>query len=217
MVVFDAVLVAAPTVVLRFDLNTLGGFVLFFWTRFLSGAAGWLEVMLLVVGIACIMIELFILPGLTVFGFAGTELIIVSLVMASQTFSGLDPGNAGEVVKTVGTIFGAGFTVIIFAITMSHVLPKLPIVRSFIHAPTPIEAQHDPDAPRLKHDTFRDEAFAGLIGERGEAVSLLKPFGKAKIAGQLLDVVSQGTMIDPGAQVEVIEVTGSKIKVREVS
>lgn len=55
------------------------------------------------------------------------------------------------------------------------------------------------------------------MGEQGKAVTLLKPYGKAKIAGQVLDVVSQGTMIDSGALVEVIEVTGQKIKVREVS
>jgi len=190
-------------------------FVLFFWSRFLSGAAGWLEVMLFTLGIICIMIEIFVIPGLGVMGIAGTGLVITSLVMASQTFSGLDPGNVNNVMKTIGTLFGAGVTVIVFAVFMSTIIPRLPFVRSMIHAPTAHDI-HDPESPRLKPETNPDSAFAGLMGEQGKAVTLLKPYGKAKIAGQVLDVVSQGTMIDPGASVEVIEVTGQKIKVREV-
>jgi membrane-bound serine protease (ClpP class) len=192
-------------------------FVLFFWSRFLSGAAGWLEVILFTLGIICIMIEVFVIPGLGVMGIAGTGLVITALVMASQTFSGLDPGNVNNVMKTLGTLFGAGVTVIVFAVFMSNLIPRLPFVRSMIHAPTIHDTHDDPEAPRLKPDSYRDGAFAGLMGEQGKAVTLLKPYGKAKIAGQVLDVVSQGTMIDSGALVEVIEVTGQKIKVREVS
>ncbi|MBD3676140.1 MAG: hypothetical protein HUJ26_21735 [Planctomycetaceae bacterium] len=192
-------------------------FVLFFWSRFLSGAAGWLEVMLLVLGLACIMIEIFVIPGLGVMGFAGTALVITALVMASQTFSGLDPGNVTNVLQTLGTLFGAGITVMVFAIFMSHMIPRLAMFQSMIHAPASVEELHDPEAPRLKTESSQESAFAGLLGETGEAVTLLKPYGKAKIAGQVLDVVSQGTMIDAGSQVEVIEVTAQKIKVRELT
>ena len=43
-------------------------FTLFFWSRFLGGTAGWLEVILVLAGTAFLAVELFILPG---FGIAG--------------------------------------------------------------------------------------------------------------------------------------------------
>jgi membrane-bound serine protease (ClpP class) len=192
-------------------------FTLFFWSRFLSGAAGWLEVMLFLVGIVCIVIEIFVLPGLGVVGISGAILIIVSMVMASQTYSGLDSGNAANVMRTVGTLFGAGFSVIIFAVVMSHMLPKIPFFRSMILAPEGAEELHDPEAPRLKPELHSPSPLAGLVGEHGQAVTLLKPYGKAVLADQVMDVVSQGTMIDSGATVEVVEVSGNKIVVREVT
>jgi len=192
-------------------------FVLFFWSRFLSGAAGWLEVMLFLVGIVCIIIEIFVLPGLGVVGISGAILVVVAMVMASQTYSGLDSGNAANVLRTLGTLCGAGLSVIVFAVVMSHMLPKLPFFKSMVLAPERGEELHDPAAPRLKPELHSPSPLAGLVGEQGKAVTLLKPYGKAVLADQVMDVVSEGTMIDAGTEIEVVEVTGNKIVVREVN
>ena len=42
------------------------------------------------------------------------------------------------------------------------------------------------------------------------------PAGKAKIAGRVIDVVSRGEFIEPGAPVEVAEVRGNRVVVKEV-
>jgi len=39
-------------------------FAIFFWSRFLGGTAGWLEVILFLAGVAFLAVELFVLPGL---------------------------------------------------------------------------------------------------------------------------------------------------------
>ena len=70
----------------------IGGFVagicflLYFWSKHLDGTAGWLEVLLFVAGVCCILLEMFVLPGTAIFGLGGGLLVIVSLVLASQTF-----------------------------------------------------------------------------------------------------------------------------------
>src|SRR5205823_5432066 len=52
----------------------IGGFVagvcflLYFWSKHLDGTAGWLEVLLFVGGVCCILLELFVLPGAAIFG-----------------------------------------------------------------------------------------------------------------------------------------------------
>jgi len=38
-------------------------FALFFWSQFLHGTAGWLEVILFVLGVAFLLVEVFVLPA----------------------------------------------------------------------------------------------------------------------------------------------------------
>ena len=70
----------------------IGGFVaavcflLFFWSRYLGGTAGWLEVSLFVAGVSCLLLEVFVIPGFGIFGLGGGALVLASLVLASQTF-----------------------------------------------------------------------------------------------------------------------------------
>jgi len=51
-------------------------FVLFFWSRFLGGTADWLEVILFLLGVGCVMLEIFVLPGFGIFGLGGGALIL---------------------------------------------------------------------------------------------------------------------------------------------
>ena len=76
----------------------IGGFIsfvcfaLFFWSHFLEGTAGWLEVTLFVTGCICLLTEIFVLPGFVIFGLGGGVLILTSIVLASL---GQDVGLLG--------------------------------------------------------------------------------------------------------------------------
>ena len=61
-------------------------FLLLFWSHYLGGTAGWLQVVLFFSGLACIAVEIFLLPGTVVPGLVGASMILVSLVMADQGF-----------------------------------------------------------------------------------------------------------------------------------
>jgi membrane-bound serine protease (ClpP class) len=52
------------------------------------------------------------------------------------------------------------------------------------------------------------------LGQRGTAASPLRPAGLAHLAGERVDVVSDGEFIDAGAPLEVIRVDGNRIVVR---
>ncbi|MCY2965136.1 MAG: hypothetical protein NT069_16135, partial [Planctomycetota bacterium] len=102
---------------------------LFFWSRFLGGTAGWLEVVLFVLGIGCLMMELFVVPGFGVFGVAGIGLCLASLVLAMQTTvipytTGAMRGFAGS----VGTIAGAFAGVVALAAVVGRYLPSIPFL-----------------------------------------------------------------------------------------
>ena len=58
---------------------------------------------------------------------------------------------------------------------------------------------------------------SGLLSQVGTTFSTLRPSGKAHINGKLVDVVSDGDFIDPGTQIEVIEVAGNRVVVRAIT
>ncbi len=55
-----------------------------------------------------------------------------------------------------------------------------------------------------------------LVGKRGRAVSPLRPAGTIDINGDRIPVVTEGSMVDQGREVEVIAVEGNRILVRDV-
>jgi membrane-bound ClpP family serine protease len=60
------------------------------------------------------------------------------------------------------------------------------------------------------------DKFAALVGKLGIAVSNLNPSGTALIEKERTPVLTDGEFVDKGSVIEVIEVRGSRIKVRKV-
>lgn len=190
-------------------------FGLFFWSKFLGGTAGWLEVLLFVIGLGCIAIEVFVVPGLSVFGISGGLLVFASLVMASQTFGNLDPRtDFRAATQTIGTLSAAIVAVIGTAMLLSRFLPAIPIFNQLILTPPGTEGHH-PSEPRLRPELTGSDPRSALVGRVGTALTVLRPAGKAEIEGRPVDVVSEGPFVNEGARIEVIRVAGNRIVVRE--
>lgn len=187
-------------------------FAIFFWSKFLGGTAGWLEVVLFMLGIGCILVEIFVIPGFGVFGVSGGLLLIAALVMASQTFGNFAPGtDVRQMTQTIGVLSGAIIVTVACAVLMSRFLPHMPILGSMILAPPGAEIDH---GPRLRSV---DDDAAAIVGKQGRAATSLRPAGKADIDGEYLDVFSDGVYIEAGASIAVVRREGNRIIVREVS
>ena len=186
-------------------------FALFFWSRFLGGTAGWLEVILFVAGLCCLLVEVFVLPGFGIFGLGGGALIIASLVLASQTF--LIPHNSyqfAQMQRTLLMLAGATTGIVAAMVLMTRYLPKTPLLgRMVLQPPTEEEAQ-----TIARHEALVD--YHELLGMRGTTTTQLVPSGKALIANRPVDVMTEGDFIPRGVRVEVVEVHGNRIVVREV-
>jgi membrane-bound ClpP family serine protease len=184
-----------------FSFIALVAIVLFFWLNFLGGTAGWLEVTLFVIGVLCVLLEVFVLPGFGIFGIGGAVAILASLVLASQTF--IIPQNSYQ--------FGQ--------FQNSLLIVVIALVGMFSMGFAAVKILHRVNKP---HDTAliqQNEKLAdydSLVGQTGTALTPLVPAGKALINGNFIDVVSDGNLLEKGVTVEVIEVVGYKIVVREV-
>jgi membrane-bound serine protease (ClpP class) len=186
-------------------------FALFFWSHFLGGTAGWLEVVLFVAGISCLMLEVFVIPGFGIFGLGGGALILLSLVLASQTF--VIPRNAYQAVEfrnSLLAIAAAMVGIIAAASTINRWLPHTPFLGQMVlHPPSGAEAEAIRYSEALAH-------FEALVGQRGRTTTPLMPSGKARFGNELVDVVTDGEFVDRDMLVEVVEAQGSRVVVRPV-
>lgn len=196
-------------------------FTLFFWSRFLGGTADFLELALFVLGVACLAVELFVLPGFGVFGISGILLVLFSLILASQTF--IIPASKSELVvfaRNFGTLLGSLTAMVVLAAFISRLLPKMPFFEHLVLTPP---GDVPTSGPRLKPTVFEPDFSGGtllardhsLIGQIGISMTSLRPAGKARIGDAQVDVISEGTFIPAGRAVEVTSVEGTIVVVRE--
>jgi membrane-bound ClpP family serine protease len=196
----------------------IGGFVagvcflLYFWSKHLGGTADWLEVLLFASGVACVLIEIFVLPGTAIFGLGGGLLVIASIVLASQTF--VVPHNEYQLSQLRDSLLGlilVGIGVVVIAVLLRRWLPHTPLFRQVVLAPPSDEELED-----LAHREALAE-FDYLLGHQGQATTQLTPSGKARFGGKLVDVIADGEVIGRGTEVVVVAVQGNRVVVRSVA
>ena len=187
-------------------------FALFFWSKFLGGTAGWLEVVLFGLGVACLAMELFVIPGFGVFGVTGGLLMLGSILMAAQTFQ--SSFALRDMSRSMGAVVAAMAAFLLFAVVANRFLPRIPMFSSMVLAPPGVSS----DMLVLPEGIAVDgEEQAVRAGSVGLTRSTLRPAGKAEISGEYLDVVSDGPFIDAGARVEVLRREGNRVVVREIA
>lgn len=186
-------------------------FVLFFWSRFTAGTADLLEVMLFVSGILCLLLEVFVLPGVGIFGFGGAVLVLSSLVLASQTF--VIPKTAGQMAElrgSLGMLAGAFAGLVVGGIVLRRYLPHTPLFRRMQLAPATGADAIDLDNREAVAD------YAYLVGKIGTATTDLLPSGRAEIDGELVDVIAECDAVDRGATIQVVSARANRVLVKGV-
>jgi membrane-bound serine protease (ClpP class) len=177
---------------------------LFFWGHWIVQLAGWEELLLVMIGVALLLVEVFIVPGFTIAGVAGIAALVAGL--------GLALVGAGATASAVVTALGRVAVSILIAtagfLVLMRFLPWLPFGRKLV----------------LQTDMEADDGYVSSpdsdkqwLGRTGTAISPLRPAGIADIAHARVDVVSDGAFIDAGTPIEVTRVDGNRIVVRRVS
>jgi membrane-bound serine protease (ClpP class) len=186
-------------------------FLLFFWSKYLEGTAESLEILMFIGGMVLMLLEVFVVPGVGIFGLTGALLVLFSLILASQTF--IVPRSEAQIDELAGSIsilVTAGLAMIILAIAIRRYLPKAPLFNRMVLEPPPPE-----ERIILSHRELLAD-FSHLVGQRGEAVTDLRPGGRALVADQLVDVIAMGEPIDRGEMGEVVTAHATRGVVRRV-
>ncbi|MDB6024318.1 MAG: rane protein [Verrucomicrobiales bacterium] len=145
---------------------------------------------LLIAGVVLMLLEL-ILPGM-VAGIVGFGCLVAAVIMSYSRF-GSQTGNL-ILLCVVVALIGA-------AILWVRFFPDSPMARPFI-SKTSI-GNIGAEKPELLNQT-------------GTAHTTLRPSGTAVINGQRVDVVTEGTMIDRGTPIKVVQIEGMRVVVRAI-
>ncbi len=174
-------------------LVSLSSFGLFFFGHTVAGFAGYESVLLFIIGLALLVAELFVPGGIV--GIIGGALMIISLLFAGES-----------VVHMAYSILIAVFIAIIgMVILMKFFGKNLHVFNKLI----------------LRDATTTEEGYVSnvnridLLGKVGETITPLRPAGTIIIGNERIDAVSEGSYIDKNRKVEVVQVEGSRIVVRE--
>ncbi len=181
-------------------------FLLFFWSNFLNGTAAWLEGLLFAAGVASLVVEIFVLPGFGIFGFGGACLVVVSLVLASQTF--ILPRNSYQFEQFANSLMmvAAGLVgTFVSLLTIRKYLPDAPIFKRLM--------LERPDEEELEERELLTD-YRHLLGKRGQALTQLTPSGKARFGDEDVDVISDGELVPRGSNVVVADVRGNRVLVQ---
>jgi membrane-bound serine protease (ClpP class) len=196
-------------------LTSLLCFSLFFWSRFLGGTSGWLEVTLFAVGLIFIAAELFVIPGFGVAGVGGIALMLGSLVMASRRF--LIPENSEQLTGLgydVLTVVGAFAGFLIALLFLSNYIGDIPgLSRLTLKPPVAIEGAA---ATAAAGDALLPGWQRVVVGDTGQTISPLRPSGKMQVGEFTVDVVTEGDFVETNSEVKVIGKQGARVIVRPV-
>lgn len=171
-------------------------FAIYFFGGYVAGLTGLEWVALFMVGLALIALELLFFPGTLVLGLAGLGFVLVSLVMALvDVYPGMPSLPTLPALKpALETVALSGAVSIALLALFGRFLPHTGMYRQLV-----------------SQGTSGTVAEAGLQaaqerqrGAVGIALTPLRPSGKAKFGEEILDVISQGDLIQPGHTVRVI-------------
>jgi len=190
----------------------------------LTGYAQWWEILVILLGMALLALELFVIPGFGITGISGIVLIIFGLIM---TFVGKEPAGPGVLPQLEGTWMNIrnGLAMVATALVSSLVLsmwfrrflPKLPYFNRLILTATTgnLDTPVATSIPAVASSSFRP-----IVGALGEALNDLKPGGTATFYDsaiadvRVFSVISGAGYIPRGSKVVVLDNRDNRIIVR---
>ncbi|MDA8562903.1 peptidase [Mariniblastus sp.] len=188
--------------------------VLFFWSRFLTGTSGWLEVILFLAGLTFIALELFVIPGFGLPGLSGIVLVFASILLASQSFVVPETSVQWNTFTSSALVMlTSGFLFLIAAVFISRRLGTLPFLNRLVLAGPDSAAADDTNESNETLTVAQELELA--VGDIGLAESVLRPAGRATFEDRSVNVVSDGSYIEVGESVKIVRISGNIIQVAQ--
>ncbi len=186
-------------------------FALFFFGHMVVGLADAWEVIIFLVGVALLLVEVFVIPGFGVAGVVGVTLMAGSLILAQMpsVWTGGDWGgiNWNLLLATTGETSLSFMASLLGMAGAAWVFPKTPWGKKLAL-----------QSPSVAAGTRGDAAPAAMltqwIGKVGVADTDLRPAGRALVGDTHLDVVTEGDFLERGTTITIAGILDNTLVVR---
>jgi len=184
--------------------------VLYFAPLYLEGLAAHWEILIFIIGIILVAVELFAIPGFGITGIAGITLIVTGLTLSlvdSMVFE-LSAGGLSALMKAFFTVIVAAFTALVGSFYIS---------KRIFSRPVPILGHLALDTVQDKDEGYStaDSHYAGMVGRRGTAFTILKPSGKVMIENEIYEATAASGYIEKGETVVVVRYETAQLFVKK--
>jgi len=178
-----------------------------FFGQYMVGLADYTEFLIILLGLALMGVEVFVLPGFGISGLAGAGLILIGFILAMQDFVIPDPDIPWQ-----ADLLASNLIRVLSAFIMAFIL-GLAVVRFLLprfssRSGGPFLVTDLKDAHADSEETKRVK-----IGDAGEALTYLRPSGKAEINNEIFDVIADNEYIEKSTAVVVSQIRGNWIVV----
>jgi membrane-bound serine protease (ClpP class) len=167
---------------------------------FIATPVGTVDILLMVAALVLLLLELLVFPGFGIAGILGIAALVIAVVRIFPN------DNQWAYVLGYTAIFGAVLLVGLF-----WFLPNSPLFKRFALM---TRLDNQPGATPLQGHNVASYDY--LSGQTGVASTDLRPAGIATIAGERVDVVTEGDFISNGTPIAVMRVDGNRVVVRKV-
>jgi len=162
-----------------------------------------------VLGLLLVLIELIFIPGIVILALAGTLLMFGALLWAMVDYYPSAPEWPSLDIfllplANLGVAIGLSGVAIFF---LAQFFPKLPILRRLVLTAS------QPGGGSLTMDEPGAGRLSVRAGDRGKALSMLRPVGRAEFGGESFDARSEGEFFAAGTEVVALRVEGSEVVV----
>lgn len=193
----------------------IGALVLLIGPGMLLGLNGWWEVIAIVAGLLSLAIEIFVVPGVGVFGIVGFLLLFGGLIgtFISAGGSMSSPATQQQLMTGAVTVILAFVTAGIGWWLIVRNAQNLPLFdRMILGGASGVGGQ--PQKSLLHAITVDDGSVR--VGSEGVTTTPLYPIGQADFDGQIEDVYSAFDPIERGVRVRVVSATKMRIEVEPI-
>jgi membrane-bound serine protease (ClpP class) len=190
-------------------LAALAALIFYLVPYYLNGLAQNWEIITFFIGLGLIAVEIFVLPGFGVAGISGIILTVGSLVLIMINNEAFDFEfvHMNDVLSALAAaLAGLLGAMVLFFVGGS----RLPDTKFYKR----IALTNTQESTRGYTANFHTEI---LTGRKGITQTVLRPSGKVLIDGVIYDAYTRGEYIDKGSNVEVVNVNGSTVQVKQLT
>lgn len=176
---------------------------LFFGAHVVLGVAEWLDILLVLTGLALLVVEVAVLPGFGIAGISGIVCLLLGLYMSLTKVT--IPRYSWEFDRLGGALTSflvTAVTLTVLVYLLSKILPRTPLHGLLVltHA----------QAPSVGYVVQTAEEHDAAIGLQGVATSMLRPVGRGRFQGKSYQVVTRSEFIEKGTPIEIVQVDGNR-------